>query len=183
MVDAIPIDVPGGRMLMREPGPADEARLLALFDACEDWFVAATGLPSGPGDVQSLFYSLPEGAAPDDKVLLVVERSGAVVGLVDAVRNHPAPGAVAVGLFLLAPSARGLGLGRAVADALLARAEGLSSVTATVPPGWKRGERFLERLGFALDAEAPTGPVAGNRRTGPREGGVRRAELRLAPRP
>ncbi|MFE0509184.1 GNAT family N-acetyltransferase [Streptomyces sp. NPDC058964] len=179
MFDAIPVDAPGGRLLVREPGPADEAPVLSLFEECEDWFAAATGLPSGPGDVQSLYYSLPEGAAPEDKVLLLVERPGAVVGLVDAVLNHPAPGAVSVGLFLLAPSARGLGLGRAVAEALLARAEGLTSVTATVPPGWRSGERFLERLGFALGAAAPTGPDAANRRAGPREGDVRRAELRL----
>ncbi|MGW0880785.1 N-acetyltransferase family protein [Streptomyces sp. NPDC002671] len=137
------------------------------------------GRRSGPGDVQSLFYSLPEGARSEDKVLLVVERDGVVTGLVDAVRNHPEPGAVAVGLFLLAPWARGRGLGRAVAEALPARAEGMSSVTATVPPGWRAGECFLERLGFTLDAPAPGGSGTGNRRTGPREGGVRRAELRL----
>jgi GNAT superfamily N-acetyltransferase len=185
MVDAFPLDVPGfspglpgGRLFVREPGPDDEAGLLGLFEACEDWFVAATGLPSGPGDVQSLFYSLPQGASPDDKVLLVVERGGAVLGLVDAVRGFPASGAVSVGLFLLAPSVRGRGLGRALAEALLARAEGVSLVRATVPSGWRPGERFLERLGFVLGEEAAVGAEVGNRRPGPREGTVRRAELR-----
>jgi GNAT superfamily N-acetyltransferase len=179
MVDVIAIDAPGGQVLLREPGPADEAPLLALFQACEDWFVAATGLPSGPGDVQSLCYALPPGASPDDKLLLLVERSGTVIGLLDAVRHHPAPGTLSVGLFLLTPSARGTGLGRALADALLARAQGVSSVTATVPPGWTPGERFLERLGFTLDTPTPRGPENANRRAGPREGTVRRAELRL----
>lgn len=174
------IDVPGERVLVREPLPSDEAPLLDLFEACEDWFVAATGLPSGPGDVQSLFYGLPEGAEPDDKVLLVLERDGVVTGLVDAVRNHPVPGAVAVGLFLLAPWARGRGLGRALAESLLAHAEGVSLVTASVPPGWRSGERFLQRLGFTLGAEAPRAAEVGNRRAGPRERGLRRAELRLA---
>ncbi|MFE9447649.1 GNAT family N-acetyltransferase [Streptomyces sp. NPDC006739] len=181
MTDAWMIDVPGERVVVREPGPADEAPLLALFEECEDWFVAATGLPSGPGDVQSLFYSLPEGASPDDKVLLVVERDGVVTGLLDAVRNHPEPGSVAVGMFLLAPWARGRGLGRAVAEFLLARAEDTSLVTATVPPGWRSGERFLERLGFTLEAAAPRRAEVGNRRAGPREGDARRAVLRLAP--
>ncbi|MFE4963887.1 GNAT family N-acetyltransferase [Streptomyces sp. NPDC056660] len=180
MVDAWMIDVPGERVLVREPLPSDEGPLLDLFEACEDWFVAATGLPSGPGDVQSLFYGLPEGADPDDKVLLVLERDGVVSGLVDAVRNHPEPGAVAVGLFLLAPWVRGRGLGRALAESLLAHAEGVSLVTAGVPPGWRSGECFLERLGFTLGAEAPRAAEVGNRRAGPREGGVRRAELRLA---
>ncbi|MFF7963939.1 GNAT family N-acetyltransferase [Streptomyces sp. NPDC007903] len=147
------VELPGERVLLREPGPADEAALLRLFEECEDWFTAATGRPSAPGDVQSLYYALPEGADPGDKVLLLVERNGEVAGLVDAVRDWPEAGAVAVGLFLLAPWARGRGLGRAVAETLLER--GASRVTATVPAGWKAGERFLERLGFAL--EAPEG--------------------------
>ncbi|MEU1403611.1 GNAT family N-acetyltransferase [Streptomyces sp. NPDC005728] len=172
------IDVPGERVVVREPGPADEVPLLTLFGECEDWFVAVTGLPSGPGDVQSLFYALPEGASPDDKVLLVLERDGVVAGLVDAVRDHPEPGAVAVGLFLLAPWARGRGLGRALAESLLARAGQVPLVTAAVPAGWRSGERFLERLGFALDAAVPAPAETGSRWTGPREGGVRRAELR-----
>ncbi|WNM34463.1 GNAT family N-acetyltransferase [Streptomyces sp. Li-HN-5-11] len=179
MTDPWMIDVPGGRVVLREPVPGDEDGLLAVFEECEDWFVAATGLPSAPGDVQSLFYALPEGAGPDDKVLLVVERDGAVVGLVDTVRDHPEPGAVAVGLFLLAPRARGLGAGRAVAEALLARAEGVTRVTASVPPGWEPGEHFARRLGFTLGEPSAVGAEVGNRRAGPREVAVRRAELRL----
>ncbi|MGW5369215.1 N-acetyltransferase family protein [Streptomyces sp. NPDC004009] len=179
MVDAWMIEVPGERVVVREPGPPDEVPLLTLFEECEDWFVAATGLPSGPGDVQGLFYALPEGASPEDKVLLVLERDGVVAGLVDAVRDHPEPGAVAVGLFLLAPWARGRGLGRALAESLLARAGAVSLVTATVPVGWRCGEGFLERLGFSLGAVVETGTTVGNRRAGPREAGVRRAELRV----
>ncbi|MER8031375.1 GNAT family N-acetyltransferase [Streptomyces bauhiniae] len=96
------------------------------------------------------------------EVLLLVERGGGVAGLVDAVRDWPEPGAVAVGVFLLAPWARGRGLGRAVAETLLAR--GASRVTGhgsrvTVPAGWTAGECFLEGLGFAL--EAPGGVAAG----------------------
>ncbi|QBJ90067.1 GNAT family N-acetyltransferase [Streptomyces seoulensis] len=155
------VDLPGERVLLREPGPADEAALLKMFEECEDWFTARTGLPSAPGDVQSLYYALPEGADPGDKVLLLVERGGEVAGLVDAVRDWPEPGAVAVGLFLLAPWARGRGLGRAVAESLLAR--GAARVTATVPAGWRAGERFLGGLGFALGAP---------------EGVLRRAEWR-----
>ncbi len=176
MVDTWMLEVPGERVVVRELAPADEAPLIRLFEECEDWFLAATGLPSAPGDVQSLYYGLPEGAHPEDKVLLVLERDGVVAGVVDAVREHPEPGAIAVGLFLLAPWARGRGLGHRLARSLLARAGDPPLVTATVPPGWHPGERFLERLGFSLDPEP--GPGSANRRQGPRETAVRRAVLR-----
>ncbi|MFJ6543783.1 GNAT family N-acetyltransferase [Streptomyces sp. NPDC003656] len=180
MNEVWPIDVPGERVLVREVDPRDEGPLLRLFEECEDWFLAATGLPSGPGDVQSLFYALPPGADPAAKALLVVERNGEVAGVIDAVRDHPEPGAVAVGLFLLAPWARGRGLGRAVTEALLPRFGEPPLVTATVPPGWVPGERFLTRLGFTLDSPAAGTPVNGtaNRAAGPREGAPRRAVLR-----
>lgn len=58
------------------------------------------------------------------KVVLAVEREGGAVGVVDAVRDHPGRGEVAVGMFLLTPGVRGCGLGRAVAGELLARAVG-----------------------------------------------------------
>ena len=57
---------------VREFVPEDEPGVRALFAAGEDYFVAATGSPSAPGDVQSLSYALPEGAEPDAKRLLVV---------------------------------------------------------------------------------------------------------------
>lgn len=164
---------------MREALPADEAALIGLFEACEDWFAAATGLPPAPGDVQSLLYALPEGAAPGAKRLLVVEAAKDVVGLVDVVLGHPGPGAAAVGVFLLAPEVRRAGLGTAVVRRRLewgAAREGVRRVTATVPVGWAPGEGFLRALGFVLDAPGAMGAGAGNRRPGPREGTVRRAK-------
>jgi hypothetical protein len=98
---------PGARLVTRPADGPDEAALQALFAACEDYFLAATGLPSGPGDVQSMFYALPEGADPDDKRLLVVEADGEVVGLVDVVLRHPAQDTASVGLFLRAVLAVG----------------------------------------------------------------------------
>ncbi|WP_212910733.1 GNAT family N-acetyltransferase [Streptomyces sp. TS71-3] len=186
--DGIRVDGPGGAWtVLREAVPGDEGALSALFEGCEDWFVAATGLPSAPGDVQSLYYALPEGADPDGKRVLVVEGGGGLVGVVDVVLGHPGPDGAAVGLFLLAPEVRRTGLGSELARALLERAaaEGVRRVTATVPPGWAPGAAFLSALGFTLGAEPAaadgTGSRAGtgNRRPGPREGAVRRAELRL----
>jgi Acetyltransferases, including N-acetylases of ribosomal proteins len=171
-----------GRHLVREAEPADEPALQELFQACADYFEAATGLPPGPGDVQSLCYSLPEGADWADKHILVITApDGEAVGLVDAVLRHPDPASCAIGLFLLHPAARRQGLGTAVADALLAHAAalGVTRVTASVPRGWLPGERFLAARSFTLAAEPDLRETVGNRRAGPREPAVRRAELHL----
>ncbi|MCF1508947.1 GNAT family N-acetyltransferase [Streptomyces glomeratus] len=170
----------GRRYTLREAVPDDEPGVLALFEAGGAYLEAATGLPSGPGDLQSLYYSLPPGADWQDKLILVVtEDGGPVVGIIDAVRHHPAPGAWSVGLFLLHPSLWGTGTGRAVATVLLDRAaaSGTTLVTTTVPVGWSRGRRFLASLRFRFTGRAPRGPATANRSTGPREPAVERAEL------
>jgi GNAT superfamily N-acetyltransferase len=177
----------GRRYAVREVEPDDEPGVLALFEANTAYFEAATGLPSGPADLQSLYYGLPPGADWEDKRILVVtedgegDGGGPVVGIVDAVLRFPAADTCAVGLFLLQPSLWGTGAGRAVAGALLecARAAGAARVTATVPVDWERGRRFLASLSFRFTGPAPHGPTTANRSTGPREPVVERAELAL----
>src|SRR5258707_1120111 len=63
---------------VRDLEPEDEDAVLDVYTASEDWFVAETGQPSAPGDVQSSYYALPEGSDVDDKVLLVIEADGVV---------------------------------------------------------------------------------------------------------
>ena len=94
------------RLTLRDFTPADEPEVLALFADCDDWFQAATGHPSGPGDVQSLFYALPEGAAFEQKHLLVAQAQG-MIGFVDLVVDHPEPGHASIGFFLVPKDLRG----------------------------------------------------------------------------
>lgn len=168
-----------GPIVVREQiEPDDEPGILELFAACDDWFEAVTGGPSGHGDVQSLFYSLPEGRSFEDKRLFTVRDGDKIVGLVDAVLGYPHRNAVAVGQFLVAPSHRGRGLGTAVASVLLAeaRAAGLEQVTTTAHDAWPAGQAFLRRLGFTI---GPVTEPAGNRATASGEPPVRRATLSL----
>ncbi len=175
------IELKDRQLTLREAEPADEPALLALFEACEDYFEAVTGLPPAPGDVQSLFYSLPEGADWQDKHVLVLEAAGQLIGVVDAVLRYPDQHSCAIGLFLLHPDQRRKGLGSALTAALLKRAveEGVTRVTATVPAGWAPGERFLAAQAFTLTDHVDVRTEIGNRRAGPRERGTKRAELRL----
>lgn len=164
---------------IRELGPEDERDVLDLFDAAEDWFLATTGQPAAPGDVQSLYYSLPEGASFEQKQLLLVVVDGRLAGLVDAVLHHPAQDACAVGMFLLHPHIRRQGLGTLVARALLAElaGRGITRLSASAADDWRPGLAFLRSLGFTLDE--PRSPATANRNPGPGERTVVPATLRF----
>jgi GNAT superfamily N-acetyltransferase len=166
----IDLSVDGHPVAVRDLEPADEPAVLAVFDACDDWFLAATGQPSAPGDVQSAYYSMPEGYDFDDKILLVIEADGRVVGFIDALCRYPHTASVGVGTFLIQPEFRRLGIGRTVAGALSAAAveQDFVQITTHVVEGWSPGRRFLAALGATFSQPAvPSG--AGNRNTGPGE--------------
>lgn len=181
------VSTDGGDVRIRAFEPADEQGVIHLFRDCVDWFEAATGGPSASGDVQSLFYSLPDGASPAGKHVLVIAGAGdEVIGLVEAVTGHPGPDGCAVGMFLIGPSHRRRGLGRAAAQALLDQAAGtgIATVTATNAVGWSAGAEFLHELGFTLEKNpVERGDMVGNRSVGPSEKPVVRARLSLDPPP
>ncbi|WP_405162827.1 GNAT family N-acetyltransferase [Nocardia sp. NBC_01499] len=162
------LTVGGLSVVVRDLVPEDEAAVLEVFAASEDWFVAETGQPSAPGDVQSLYYVLPEGSDLDDKVLLVIEVDGRVVGMIDAVQRYPHPQAISLGLFVIRPEFRRRGLGRAVVDALLgeARSRGFETIRTHTAVGWHSGREFLRAMGFAFDEPGMFGTEV-NRNPGP----------------
>lgn len=139
------------RLTLREFSPADEAGVLALFADCDDWFQAATGHPSGPGDVQSLFYALPEGASFEQKHLLVAQAEG-MIGFVDLVLHHPAPGEASIGFFLVPKDLRRWGIGREMARALAERFPDVTRVHVRLD-GFEPGSEFLKALGFVLNGQ------------------------------
>jgi len=126
---------------------------------------------SAPGDVQSAYYSLPEGYEFDDKVLLVIEADREVVGFIDALRRYPHTASIGVGTFLIRPEFRRLGIGRAVVQALSAAAveQDIVQISTHVVEGWTPGRRFLAALGATFSKPAVPGG-AGNRNVGPEEG-------------
>ncbi|MFJ5273385.1 GNAT family N-acetyltransferase [Streptomyces sp. NPDC088358] len=173
------LEVADGQFRVRDLEPVDEKAVLALFDAAEDWFTATTGQPAAPGDIQSLYYALPEGAAFEDKALLVIEADRHVVGLIDAVLHHPTVSTCSLGMFLVHPAHRRCGLGRQVASALFGElaARGHTEVVASVAEGWQPGRAFLAALGFTLGTPGPATNT--NRNLGPGERPIIPARLGL----
>ncbi|SES11951.1 GNAT family N-acetyltransferase [Lentzea albida] len=146
------------RLILRDFTPADEPEVLALFADCDDWFQAATGHPSGPGDVQSLFYALPEGAAFEQKRLLVARAEG-MIGFVDLVLDHPAAGEASVRFFLVPRDLRRWGIGREMAKALTERFPEVRRVHVALDD-FKPGNEFLKTMGFALNGQRAVLEVA-----------------------
>jgi len=181
-MDEIEVAV-GGPVTVREMRPEDEAGVGRLFAACEDYFVAATGAPALPADVQSLYYALPDGADFEQKRLLVVCRGeDDVVGLADVVDRCPDVGSCSVGVFLVAPEVRRQGVGAGVARRLIEEAagRGMRTVLATCPGDWEPGVGFLRSLGFAIGGpEAAAATTVGNRTRHPGESGLRTARLKV----
>jgi ribosomal protein S18 acetylase RimI-like enzyme len=139
------------RLTLRDFTPADEPEVLALFADCDDWFQAATGHPSGPGDVQSLFYALPEGAAFEQKHLLVAQAQG-MIGFVDLVVGHPARGEASIGFFLVPRDLRRWGIGREMAKALAERFPDVTRVHVRLDD-FKPGNEFLKAMGFVFNGQ------------------------------
>jgi GNAT superfamily N-acetyltransferase len=180
MIWYVPLVGGDGVITIREQlEPDDEPAVLELFTACSDWFEAATGLPSGPGDVQGLFYALPDGATWDDKRLFVILAEDRLIGLVDVVLRYPDVRSCALGLFLVHPDDRRRGVGTAVARELLgqARTLGFDRVTEPVAAGLEPGDAFARSLGFTISTEAIT--PAANRIVHRDERPIQRATLQL----
>ncbi|SDP60664.1 GNAT family N-acetyltransferase [Lentzea jiangxiensis] len=139
------------RLTLRDFTPADEPEVLRLFADCDDWFQAATGHPSGPGDVQSLFYALPEGTAFEQKHLLLAQAEG-LIGFVDLVLDHPAPGHASIRFFLVPKDLRRWGIGREMARALAERFPGVTRAHVQLDD-FEPGTEFLRALGFTPNGQ------------------------------
>jgi GNAT superfamily N-acetyltransferase len=150
------ITVAGRDLLLRDLEPTDEAGVLALLDSCTDWYERQVGTLPSPGDVQSLYYVLPDGAAWEDKRLLVLTYQDTVIALVDLVRGWPEATDCTIGAFLVHADYQRLGVGGALARDLLrlAALDGVRRVRTQVPTDWRPGAGFLRALGFTIDTDA-----------------------------
>jgi RimJ/RimL family protein N-acetyltransferase len=121
------------------------------FERCSDYFETVYGHPPGPAERQSTFIALPEGKTYDDKFTFVFLFEDRLVGDLDLIRDYPEPGEWWLGILLLDPSIRSLGLG---AD-IFARfsswtaENGARAIRLAVATRNAQALRFWNRLGFA----------------------------------
>ena len=136
---------------MRPLGLGDLAAIDRLHARCSDfWLLVEDAVPSA----DELMHELPPGVAADDKhVLGVDDDRGELVALIDFCRGFPEADAWYVSLLVVAPEARGSGLGTALyAHAeQFARARGGTTIRLIVQEQNPRALAFWMREGFVYE--------------------------------
>lgn len=133
-------------------GEADHEELRQFFEACEDYVLLSEGRAPTSAQVEELLRDLPPGRTLSDKHVLGIRgEDRRLVGVIDVVRDYPAPGEWFLGLMLLVPGQRGRGLGTRAYRAVerWARRQGSAAMWLAVLAQNPRARRFWERLGFA----------------------------------
>jgi GNAT superfamily N-acetyltransferase len=148
--------VPAGYGQRLGPGQADS--LQALLEDCADLFQLVFDAPPSASAARELFAQLPEGKGYEDKQVIGLHATGGrLVGVLDAVRDHPAPDDWWLGLLLLEPQERNCGRGGAWYRAFeeWAAQQGVRQVRLGVVEQNARGLRFWQRMGFEVQERRP----------------------------
>jgi GNAT superfamily N-acetyltransferase len=143
---------PGDRYHTRLLGPPDLKHLQALFERGADYFQIATGADPARDEAPRAFVAGPPSKSVNDKrVVGVFSQEGALVGVLDALTDFPAPGEWTIGMLLLEPAERGHGLGGALLRAFegWAASQGAAKCRTALVAHHAAGLAFLEYQGYS----------------------------------
>lgn len=162
---------PGNGPFTLRPLTADDAPLVQeLLEASPDYTLRTQGRPVEPGDGTAVLTALPPGLDPGAKTVVgLLDATGSLLALLDALHGWPEPETVHIGLLLVREDAQGAGLGRLLHATLLAqlrRDSGIRRLRAgIVSTNADVGDPFWTRMGYRATGEvhpheppaAPTG--------------------------
>ena len=137
----------------------DGTALQALLERCTDYFQLVSGTSTWPSAAQTLFTQLPEGKSYDDKFVIgIYGESGNLIGVLDAIRDHPAFNEWYLGLLLLEPLQRNRGLGEQLYQAFEHWVTQFDArhIHLGVVEQNEKGYRFWQRMGFEMIEKNPS---------------------------
>ena len=139
----------GARLVRLDAATAPELDAIAL--RCADFTRLIEGREPGPHDGREILTETPPGFPIADKFVLGVRSADGLIGVADVLRGYPAPQVWWIGLLMLAPDARGAGLGREIVETVAAWAasKGAFALQLGVQSQNEAGLRFWRRQGFA----------------------------------
>ena len=142
-------ELSGGRRLAPLDATA-AGELDALSLRCADFMRLIERREPGPHEGREILTDAPPDFPIADKFVLGVRSGGDLIGVTDVLRGYPAAAVWRIGLLLLAPKARGGGLGREVVGALAswAAGEGAASIQLGVQSQNEQALRFWRRRGL-----------------------------------
>ncbi len=126
----------------------DKNKVLNLFRECKDYFELTQG--TIPDDCDSFFYDLPPNKTIEDKYLYGVFDKNLLVGAIDIISNYPKQGEWIIGLLLLHPNTRGIGLGKEIHNLIikLVKKEGAEALRVGVVEQNKDALYFWHKIGY-----------------------------------
>ena len=131
-------------------GEDDCGDIDALLVRCADFIRLSEGQDPSPGDGRLLLEERPHEAPEVEKLVLGLYDGPCLIGVVDLLRDYPAPGVWYLGLMLIEPPRRRAGIGTALFAALgewVARQGGRALRLGVVEQN-AAGHRFWTRQGF-----------------------------------
>ncbi len=133
--------------------PAQTETLQKLFAQCADFTRLVEGEEVNPNAAREILRSVPAGRLLRDKFLYgFLDRDEAIIGVLEGLRDYPDDAIWWVGLLLLAPEARGHGVGRKIMEAFseyVLMEKGTAIMLGVVEEN-QAAYRFWQGLGFEL---------------------------------
>lgn len=143
----------------------DLAELQVFLERCSDFYEQCEGGPTPPDAAEIELTAMPDGRAAADHFVFLVRQEGAIVALLNVLRDHPRQRQWWLGFLIVDPLLRGGRLGErifAAAEAWMA-GEGAEVIQLAVSDGNAGADRFWRRLGFEETERQPYTTVAKTR--------------------
>lgn len=158
------INYPG--YTIRRLSPEDSWILQTLYDDCKDYMLLTKGDPASATAAIDEFDEVPEGKTKDDKYLFgLYSNCEKLVGVIEAIRHYPDNDTWWIGLLMMKPEYRRLGLGTSFYYAFekwISTRKALH-ISLLVIEANKPARKFWQDLGFQIIRK--TGPKTFGKRT------------------
>lgn len=145
--------------MLRLLNRSESSRIQPVFDACVDYALMQDGRPFNESAAELEFDELPAGTPRSAKRIFAIDSMpGQTVGVIEGLCGYPGQKVWYLGLMLVVPHARSLGVGCAALRELedyVKSVDGCEELQLAVLKENASGLRFWIRHGFAHLREAP----------------------------
>ena len=159
---------PQGKYTTRLLKPPDIPAVQSLFMRTADYFEMATGAAPADDEAKRAFVAGPPNKSVDDKRIIgVFDATNALVGVLDSLVDLPAEGEWTMGILLIDPGHRAVGLGGCVLSAYesWAAQNGARKFHTALVSHHNPGIRFLEKSGYVRQRELESYDTGGRQAT------------------